>query len=357
MRSLRDARSLPGKGQEALRQRVVKAVRQGMSQTEAGRLFGVARGTVNRWISLWERQGAGALKARRRGRPRQSRLAPAKARQTVKLISSHRPDQLRLPFVMWTREAVQQLLVQRFNLRVSVWTVGRYLRGWGLTPQKPVRRAYEQNPALIRTWLETEYPARGNKVPTSVPQRARRRHAYIVFVDEAGFMLNSLVRRTWAPRGQTPVIKFSEPHGRISVIAAITISPVRRHFGFYFCLLADGLNFHGYSVARFVEDVHHRIGDSITLVWDSIPIHSARPVRDYLAAHRRIVVEPFPPYAPELNPVDNAWGYVKYNRLANYTPHNLDELRKRIMAEFRRLQKRPDLLQAFFKRTGLGLGP
>jgi len=326
MRSLRDARSLPGKGQEALRQRVVKAVRQGMSQTEAGQLFGVARGTV-------------------------------KARQTVKLISSHRPDQLRLPFVMWTREAVRQLLVQRFNLRVSVWTAGRYLRGWGLTPQKPVRRAYEQNPALIRTWLETKYPARGIKVPTSIPQRARRRHAYIVFVDEAGFMLNSLVRRTWAPRGQTPVIKFSEPHGRISVIAAITISPVRRHFGFYFYLLADGLNFHGYSVARFVEDLHHRIGDSITLVWDSIPIHSARPVRDYLAAHRRIVVEPFPPYAPELNPVDNAWGYVKYNRLANYTPHNLDELRKRIMAEFRRLQKRPDLLQAFFERTGLGLGP
>jgi len=233
----------------------------------------------------------------------------------------------------------------------------RYLRGWGLTPQKPVRRAYEQNPALIRTWLETEYPARGSKVPTSVPQRARRRHAYIVFVDEAGFMLNSLLRRTWAPRGQTPVIKVSEPHGRISVIAAITISPVRRHFGFYFYLLADGANFHGYSVARFVEDVHHRIGNSITLVWDSIPIHNARPVRDYLAAHRRIVVEPFPPYAPELNPVDNAWGYVKYNRLANYTPHNLDELRRRIMAEFRRLQKRPDLLQAFFKRTGLGLGP
>jgi transposase len=178
-----------------------------------------------------------------------------------------------------------------------------------------------------------------------------------VFVDEAGFMLTPLVRRTWAPRGQTPVIKLSEPHGRISVIAAITISPVRRRFGFYFHLLEKEANFHGYSVARFVEDVHHRIGDSITLVWDSIPIHSAKPVRDYLAAHRRIVVEPFPPYAPELNPVDNAWGYVKYNRLANYTPRNLDELRKRIMVEFLRLQKRPDLLQSFLKRSGLGLGP
>jgi transposase len=159
------------------------------------------------------------------------------------------------------------------------------------------------------------------------------------------------------PRGQTPVIKLSDPHGRISVIAAITISPRRLHFGFYFHLLPDNANFRGDSVARFIEDVHRRIGGPITLAWDSIPIHSAKPVRDFLAAHRRIVVEPFPPYAPEMNPVDSAWGYVKYDRLANYTPRNLDELRKSVTTELRRLQKRPDLLKSFFSRTGLGLGP
>jgi hypothetical protein len=120
------------------------------------------------------------------------------------------------------------------------------------------------------------------KVPSSVPQRARRRHAYIVFVDEAGFMLAPVRRRTWAPRGQTPVIKLSEPHGRISVIGAITISPKRTHFGFHFHLLADDANFHGDSVARFIEDVHQRVRNPVTLVWDAIPIHSARPVRDYL---------------------------------------------------------------------------
>jgi len=195
------------------------------------------------------------------------------------------------------------------------------------------------------------------KVPTSVPQRARRRHAYIVFADEAGFMLDPVRRRTWAPRGHTPVIKLSEPHGRISVIGAITISPKRTHFGFHFHLLADNANFHGDSVVRFIEEVHRRVRSPVTLVWDAIPIHSARPVRDYLGAHRTIVVEPFPPYTPELNPVDNVWGYIKYNRLANYTSYNLDELRKRITAELRRLQKRPDLLESFFNRTGLGLGP
>jgi transposase len=168
-------------------------------------------------------------------------------------------------------------------------------------------------------------------------------------------MLAPLLRRTWAPRGCTPVVRISEPHGRISVIGAITISPVRRHFCFYFQLSADNANFHAGSVVQFIEYVHRRVPGPITLLWDQILIHRAKPVKDYLATHRSVVVEPFPPYAPELNPVDNVWSYVKYNRLPNYTPPNLSVLRQRITAEFLRLRKRPDLLKSFFKHTGLSL--
>jgi putative transposase len=194
-------------------------------------------------------------------------------------------------------------------------------------------------------------------VATSILHRAHKRHAYIVFVDEAGFMLEPLLRRTWAPRGCTPVVKISEPHGRISVIGAITISPKRRLFSFYFQLSADNANFRGESVVQFIEHVRHKVRGPITLLWDQILIHRAKPVTDYFARHRRLVVEPFPPYAPELNPVDNVWSYVKYNRLANYCPRNLDELRERITAEFYRLQRQPDLLRSFFKHTGLRLDP
>src|SRR5438094_3758524 len=158
---------------------------------------------------------------------------------------------------------------------------------------------------------------------TSILHRAGKRHAYIVFVDESGFMLAPLRRRTWAPRGCTPIIKISEPHGRISVIGAITISPQRRHFSFYFQLSADNINLRGDSVMKFIEKVRHKVRGPITLLWDQIPIHRAKPVTDYFARHRRLVVEAFPPYAPELNPVDNVWSYVKYNRLPNYTPRNL----------------------------------
>jgi transposase len=194
-------------------------------------------------------------------------------------------------------------------------------------------------------------------VATSILHRAGKRHAYIVFVDESGFMLTPIWRRTWAPRGCTPIVKLSKPHGRISVIGAITISPKRRHFGFYFQLSEDNANLRAESVVKFIEYVRHKIRGPITLLWDQIPIHLAKPVTDYFARHRRLVVELFPPYAPELNPVDNVWSHIKYNRLANYAPRNLHELRERIKPEFRRLQKRTDLLRSFFKHTGLSLDP
>ena len=154
-----DARALPAAAQEDLRRRTVKAVRDGMTHTEAARVFGVARPTVTKWATAYETAGAPALKAKRRGRPPGTQLAPHQAALTVRLITDRCPDQLRLPFALWTREAVQQLLAERFGLAVSVWTVGRYLQRWGLTPQKPLRRAFEQDPAAVRRWLAAEYPA------------------------------------------------------------------------------------------------------------------------------------------------------------------------------------------------------
>lgn len=185
-------------------------------------------------------------------------------------------------------------------------------------------------------------------------EKAARR-AHLVFIDECGFMMTPLVRKTWAPRGQTPVIKIADPHGRISTIGALSISPVRSRFGFYFHLLPDNANFRGNSIVDFVESVRHRIEKPLIVLWDQIPIHRSEPVDRYVNQHKDVVVELFPPYAPELNPVDYVWAYIKYGRLANYCPHNLDELRKRVTSELTRLRTRPDLLKSFFRATGLEL--
>src|SRR6202051_4795193 len=209
-----DARSLSGEGQEDLRRRVVEAVQKGLSQTGAAGIFGVARGTVSRWMGLVERQGRRALKARRRGRPPVSRLAPHEAATTVRYIVSGCPEQLLLPFALWTREAVQELLLRKFDLQVSVWTVGRYLRAWGLTPQKPVRRAYEQNPVAVRKWLEEEYPA--------IRELARQFKAQIHWLDEMGLRSDHQAGRSWGRRGETPVVMGTGQRFRCNMISSIT---------------------------------------------------------------------------------------------------------------------------------------
>ncbi len=169
-------------------------------------------------------------------------------------------------------------------------------------------------------------------------------------------MMEPLVRRTWAPRGHTPVLRISnEPHGRISVIGAMTIRLEPKKFGFLFHLSPDNVNFRGHSVTEFLAHVQNKLNSHVTVVWDSIRIHSAEHVKHYLAKHPTMAVEILPPYAPELNPVDNIWSYIKYNRLANFCPHDLAELRKCVKAELFRIQKMPDLLESLFLHTGLTL--
>ena len=117
-----------------------------MKKVVVARSFAVSRTSIDRWLVKVALGNINSLKSKPRGRPKGTRLAPHQAATAVRLISDRCPDQLKMPFTLWTRQAVQQLLADRFGLQVSVWTVGRYLARWGLTPQKPLRRAYERDP-------------------------------------------------------------------------------------------------------------------------------------------------------------------------------------------------------------------
>jgi transposase len=181
--------------------------------------------------------------------------------------------------------------------------------------------------------------------------------SYIVFVDEAGFMLQPIIRRTWAPKGQTPVIKINRPHDRISVIGAITIRHEDRYFAFHYKLSADNINFRVPTVVKFIEELRNKLRGEMTLIWDEIPIYWGSVMKQYLVDHPSIEAHTFPPYAPERNPVDMAWGYVKYSRRANYCPYDLKELRAMLNQEFARLKRRRNLLKSFFAHTGLSLDP
>jgi transposase len=179
---------------------------------------------------------------------------------------------------------------------------------------------------------------------------------YIVFIDEVGFMIEPLVITTWARRGHRPIIKIADNrHDRISVIGAIAFNMKAKNYRFFFHLSGDNTNFRGYSVVPFLNRLYNKLRKPIHLVWDSIRIHTAEPVKVFLHAHQAINVFFFPPYAPELNPVEHIWGYIKRHRLANYCPNNLVELRKRVRSEMFRIQKKPDLIKSLSHHAGLNL--
>ena len=333
-----DARSLPAKAQEDLRRRIVEAVQQGLSQTEAARVFGVARGTVSRWMGLVERVGRRALKARRRGRPPVSRLAPHQAATTVRYIIRGCPDQLSLPFALWTREAVQELLSRKFDLQVSVWTVGRYLRAWGLTPQKPVRRAYEQNPGAVRKWLEEEYPA--------IRKLARQCKAHIHWLDEMGLRSDHQAGRSWGRRGKTPVVMGTGQRFRCNMISSITN---RGRLAF--------MIFRQRFTARVFLDFLGRLlrltrktRRKVFLIVDGHPVHKSRLVNRWLAEHAaQIRIFCLPSYSPELNPDELLNQDVKTNALGRVRPVNVQEMMDNVRSYLRITQARPKLVKNYFR--------
>jgi hypothetical protein len=169
-------------------------------------------------------------------------------------------------------------------------------------------------------------------------------------------MLNPLVRRTYAPRGKTPVNRVADPHGRISVIAAITVDPQRQRVGMVYNMLGDNGNFRGPGITYFIRTLLAEIGSSVTILWDRITIHSCDEVERCFKGFANVVAEAFPPYAPKLNPADGIWGYIKYGRLANYSPPDLDELRATVTSELDRLRQEKRLLRSFIRHTKLPVG-
>jgi transposase len=177
-----------------------------------------------------------------------------------------------------------------------------------------------------------------------------------VFLDESGFRLEPVVRRTYAPRGKTPIQRAWHREGRVSAISAVTVSPERRRLGLYFRLLPDDANAHAEDTVGFLAGLRGALRGPMTIVWDRSRIHSRSvAVRKYLAKHPEIATEDFPGYAPELNPDEGVWGWTKYQQLPNYSPDSMHELRFRLWEEWSGLRGRPELLCAFIRHAGVPL--
>ena len=185
-------------------------------------------------------------------------------------------------------------------------------------------------------------------------KNAQRRGATLVFLDESGFMLTPLVRRTFAPRGKTPIHKCWDRHDRISAISAITLSPRQQRLGLYFRLLEDGRNVRAEDIVEFLRLLRRQIQRPLDVIWDRINIHdNSRVVQHYLSQNRHVQTHRLPAYAPELNPDEGVWNHTKFARLSNYAAADVNELRRTVYGELERLRKRSDLLRSFVRHSGL----
>src|SRR5215212_1205832 len=332
----RDARSLPQAAQEELRRRAVALVGEGRSQVEVAGLLAVSANAVGNWVRAHGRGGDRALAAKRRGRRGgHTKLTDAQQRKVAALIVGNNPDQLKLPGFLWTRALVRELIARELGIEVGEDTVGRYLRAWGLSPQKPMRRAYEQSDEAVRRWLEVEYPR--------IVKRAYRQRAEILWAEESGLRSDHSAGRTWAPIGQTPVTRGTGKRFTATMIAAISNTGTLRfrvfEEKFTGPLFLDFLK-------RLVKDANAR---KIMLIIDGHPAHRARLVRDWVAANPELIELHFlPGYSPDLNPAECLNQDVKTNALGRRRPLNVTELKADVRGFLRSCQRLPAKVARYF---------
>jgi transposase len=332
-----DARSLPEAAQAALRNRAVRAVLGGMTQAHAARVFGVHPNAVNRWIKRYRQGGFQGLSARRRGRRagEQAALTGPQQQEVIALVRETTPDQLGLPEFLWTREAVAELIAHRYGVRLARTTMGAYLRGWGFSPQKPQRRALEQNPAAVRRWLTQDYPA--------ICAQARREGGVVLWLDEMGVRSDAAAGRSWAPVGQTPVVKRTGKRFRVNMVSAISNAGRLR-----FRLFTGS-----FTGAVFIDFLGRLLRDCggrrVHLIVDGHPVHRAKLVSAWVGRHaERIELHFLPGYSPELNPVELLNQDVKANAAGRRGARSAAELTKQLRSYLRRRQRQPEVVARFF---------
>jgi transposase len=333
----RDFRGLGRPAQEALRRRALCLIEhQGMSQGAAAQAVGVHRQTVNIWLKRYRERGEDGVLDGRRVSPRRGKglLTADEARQARDWITDTTPDQQGLPWGLWTRRAVRELVERRFGKRLGLSTVQLYLRRWGMTPQKPLVRAKERSPAAIQAWLERGYPA--------IARRAKAAKAVIYWGDETGISNQDQIGRSWAPKGRTPVVHRTAKRVTQSMISAVSNRGLMRFMLYQGALNAD----------RFIAFLRRLIKDAgrkVFLIVDNLKVHHAKKVEAWVASHaHEIELLYLPAYAPDHNPSEYLNNELKQKLRQKPQPGSKDDLIRGARSVLRAIQRSPRRIQAYF---------
>jgi transposase len=295
-----DGRKLDHKTLEQLRIRAVRQIEHGAHPEEIAQALGMTRAAVYGWLAKYREGGLEALKARPvPGRP--PKLSGAQLQRVSTLVVGNDPRQLQFPFGLWTRAMIRELIRREFDVALSEVSVGRLLRKLGLSPQRPLYRAYQQNPQAVARWKAETYPA--------IRAEAVWVGATIYFVDEAGVRSDYHAGTTWAPVGQTPVVAATGDRFGINLISAVAAKGALR-------FAADDGHLNGPVFIDFCRRLLHDTRGPVFLVLDGHPVHRSKAVKAFAASTGgRLRLWFLPGYSPELNPDEWVWKHVKHDRI------------------------------------------
>lgn len=334
-----DARSLDHATLEAMRERAVHSVQNGESPEVVARVIGVNRSTMYGWLAQYRRGGWGALKAKPLfGRP--PKLDGKKLKWIYETVTQKNPLQLKFAFALWTREMLAKLIKDKFNISLSLVSVGRLLAQLGISCQKPLHHALERDETLVQHWLKQEYP--------KIKALARREKANIYFGDAAHMRSDHHAGRTWGKKGETPVVLSTGARYRMSLISAVTS---RGHMRFM--IKEKG----GVNADVFVEFLRRLMVGSknkIFLIVDRGPAHVAKKTKAFVASvGDRLRLFYLPPYSPDRNPDELVWKHLKADTVGRASITSLDDFKEKVRTSMLSLQRSPTKIRAFFQKPSL----
>lgn len=332
-----DARKHSPQTQYELRKQVIRMRKQGHKNTTVAEAVGISASHASTIWQRYKKEGSVAIKIGQRGRQHgdQRVLRAEQEREIQRFLIDRTPDQLKLSFALWTREAVKLLIKQRYGMNMPIRTVGEYLKRWGFTPQKPVKRAYEQNTQAVNRWLETQYPA--------IATQARKENAEIHWGDETGVQTDAYRVRGFAPKGNAPVVKLPAQKSSINMISSVTNQGQMR-----FMMYRGTMNCQ--LLIKFMTRLIKDTGRKVFLVLDNLRSHHAKIVKEWLSAHKdAIEVFYLPSYSPELNPDEYLNGDLKLRVHSGMPARNQKELERKTKSFMQSIAKRPQHVQNYFK--------
>ena len=329
-----DGRTLDHKTLEHMRKLAVRRViEDGEAPSEVMKSLGLCRTSIYPWLRRYEDEGMEALVEKIAQGP-EPKLSEKQRQRVKRWILGKDPRQYGFDYGLWTRRIVQRMIQEKFGVELGLTAVGRLLASLEITPQKPLRRAYERDPEAVDLWVGETYPR--------LKKRAKRLGAKIFFLDEAGFQSDPCLGRTYGLKGKTPVVKTSGQRQSLNVISA-----VNARGEFWAATYTGKLNAESFVV--FLQNFMQGRAHKVFLVVDGHPAHKAKSVKRYMQSlEGRLELHFLPPYAPDLNPDEFVWGHMKTNGVSKKPLKQNESLQKRIEEDLRKIGKDRELVRSFF---------